>query len=121
MLGACGESGGEVGAGGSPWGDGGGAWLRLGILVTLGGMWIESTVFSYYCCGVKKPAEWGKVTVPKFKSHLREYSEVEGSFGGSFGLNIGLTIFPGLVSPKKGVFRINNLIPIICTIILVIL
>jgi hypothetical protein len=39
---------------------------------------------------------------------------------GLLGLNIQLTIFSGLVSPKKGVFRINNLIPIICIIILVI-
>jgi hypothetical protein len=58
----------------------------------------------------------GKVTVLKF----REYSEVEGSFGGLFGLNFRLIIFSGLISPKKGGFRTNDLIPIICTIILVI-
>jgi hypothetical protein len=45
MLGGCGESGGEVGAGGFPWGDGGGAWLGLGIFVAFGGMRIESVVF----------------------------------------------------------------------------
>jgi hypothetical protein len=55
-------------------------------------------------------------SLPKF----REYSEVEGSFGGLFGLKFWLIIFSGLVSPKKGIFRINDLVPIICTIILVI-
>jgi hypothetical protein len=40
------RGGGKGGAGGFPWGDGGGAWLRLGILVAFGGMWVESVVFS---------------------------------------------------------------------------
>jgi hypothetical protein len=53
MLGGCGERGGEVGAGESPWGDGGGAWLGLGILVAFDGMQIESVVFSYRYRGVK--------------------------------------------------------------------
>jgi hypothetical protein len=56
----------------------------------------------------------------KFKSRILEYSEAEGSFGGLCGLNIRLIIFSGLTSPKKGVFRIHDLISIICTIILVI-
>jgi hypothetical protein len=40
---------------------------------------------------------------------------------GLFGLDIRLIIFSGFVRPKKAIFRINNLIPIICTIVLVIL
>jgi hypothetical protein len=48
------------------------------------------------------------------------YSEDEGSFGGLLGLNIRLIIFSGLISPKKGVFRIHDLMSIICIIILVI-
>jgi hypothetical protein len=65
---------------------------------------------------------WGKVTVLKFRSHFREYSEVEGSFDGLFGLDIRLIIFSGFVRLKKKVFfRIHNLIPIMCTIVLVIL
>jgi hypothetical protein len=35
-----------------------------------------------------------------------EYSEGEGSFGDLIRLNIRLIIFSGLISPKKGVFRI---------------
>jgi hypothetical protein len=42
------------------------------------------------------------------------------SFGGLFGLKIRLTIFSGLVSPKKGVFRVDDLVSIKCIIILVI-
>jgi hypothetical protein len=49
-----------------------------------------------------------------------EYSEVERSFGGLFGLSIRLIIFSGLIRPKKGVFRIHDLMSIICIIILVI-
>jgi hypothetical protein len=52
MLGGCGESGGGVGAGRFPWGDGGGAWLRLGILVAFGGMQVESVVFSTVTAGL---------------------------------------------------------------------
>jgi hypothetical protein len=48
-----------------------------------------------------------------------EYSADEGSFGGSFGLNIRLIIFSGLIVPKRGVFQISDLISIICTIMLV--
>jgi hypothetical protein len=54
-----------------------------------------------------------------FKSHFWEYSEDEGPFRGLFGLNIRLIIFLGFISPKKGVFRIHDLISIICIIILV--
>jgi hypothetical protein len=49
-----------------------------------------------------------------------EYSEDEWSFGGLFGLNIQLIIFSGLVSPKKGIFRVDDLVSINCIIILVI-
>jgi hypothetical protein len=49
-----------------------------------------------------------------------EYAEDERSFGGLFGLNIRLIIFSGLVSPKKGIFRVDDLVSIICIIILVI-
>jgi hypothetical protein len=93
MLGGCKEMGGEVGAGESPRGDGGGTWLRLGILVAFGGMRVESTVFSYCYRGVKKPAGWGKVTVLKFRSHFREYSESEGSLDGMFGLKYSINHF----------------------------
>jgi hypothetical protein len=53
MLGSCGERGVEVRAEVSPWGEGGGAWLGLGILVAFDGMQIESVVFSYRYRGVK--------------------------------------------------------------------
>jgi hypothetical protein len=52
MLGGCGGKGGEVGAGGSPWGDGGGARLGFGILVAFGGIRIESVVFSTVIAGL---------------------------------------------------------------------
>jgi hypothetical protein len=45
-----------------------------------------------------------------------EYSADEGSFGGLFGLHIRLIIFSGLIVLKRGVFRILDLISIICTI-----
>jgi hypothetical protein len=46
--------------------------------------------------------------------------EDEGSFGGLFGLNIRLIIFSGPISSEKEVFRIHDLISIICIITLVI-
>jgi hypothetical protein len=55
----------------------------------------------------------------KWKSRFWEYSEDEGSFGGLFGLNIRLIIFSGVIGLKRGVFRILDLTPIICTIMLV--
>jgi hypothetical protein len=79
--------------------------------VALGKMQIGSTVFLTVAAGlnIQRGGE-------KFKSRFWEYYEAEGSFGGLFGLNIRLIIFLALTSPKKGVFRIHDLISIICTI-----
>jgi hypothetical protein len=52
MLGGCGERGREVGGAGFLWRGGGGVWLCLGILVVLGKMQIESTVFSTVVAGL---------------------------------------------------------------------
>jgi hypothetical protein len=54
------------------------------------------------------------------KSRFWKYSEDEGSFGGLFRLNIRLIIFLGLIGLKREVFRIYDLVSIICIIILVI-
>jgi hypothetical protein len=69
---------------------------------------LKAWFFPTVIAGLNNQRGGEKVTVLKFKSHLREYSESKGSFGGLFGLNIRLIIFSGLVGLKKGVFRINN-------------
>jgi hypothetical protein len=61
MLGGCGERGGEVGAGGFLWGDGGGAWSRLGILVALGKMQIGSTVYLTVAAGLNNQRDGEKL------------------------------------------------------------
>jgi hypothetical protein len=86
--------GGMVAALGSDWGF---RWL----LAECG---LKAWFFPIIIAGLNNQRGGEKVTVLKFKSHLREYSEFEGSFGGLFGLNIRLIIFSGLVGLKKGVF-----------------
>jgi hypothetical protein len=89
---------------------------RLALIGDFGGFW-QNADWKHSFLSLL-PQEYSEVqeSLPKFQ----EYSEVEGSFGGLFGLNFRLIIFSVLVSLKKGGFRINDLILIICTIILVI-
>jgi hypothetical protein len=98
-------------------GDGGGAWLWLGIFVDLGknADWKHS--FLTVVAGLNNQRGGENLLFLKFKSCFWEYSESEGSFGGLFGLSIRLLIFSGLISTKKGGFRIHDLISIICIII----
>jgi hypothetical protein len=88
--------------------------------VVLGKMQIESTVFLTVAAGLNNQQGGEKLQFRSSRVIFWEYSEDEGSFGGLFGLNIRLIIFSGLISPKKEVFRIHDLISIICIIILVI-
>jgi hypothetical protein len=85
--------------------------------MALGKIQIGSTVFLTVAAGLNNQRGGENLMFLKFKSHFREYSESEGSFGGLFGLSIRLLIFSGLISPKKGGFRIHDLISIICFII----
>jgi hypothetical protein len=89
----------------------------LGILVALGKMQIESTVCLTVAAGLNNQRGGKKLLFQSSRVIFWEYSEDEGSFGALFGLNIRLIIFLGLISPKKGVFRIHDLISIICIII----
>jgi hypothetical protein len=92
----------------------------LGILAVLGKMQIESTVFSTVVVGLNNQRGGEKLLFRSSRVVFWEHSEDERSFGGLFGLNIRLVIFSGLISPKKGVSRVHDLISIICIIILVI-
>jgi hypothetical protein len=92
----------------------------LGILAVFGKMQIESTVFPTVVAGLNNQRGGEKLLFRSSRVVFWEYYEDEGSFGGLFGLNTRLIIFSGLISPKKGVFRVHDLISIICIIILVI-
>jgi hypothetical protein len=83
-------------------GDGGGAWSRLGILAVLGKMQTKSTVFfPTVVAGLNNQRGGEKLLLRSSRVIFREYSEDEGSFGGSFRLNIRLIIFQGSLARKK--------------------
>jgi hypothetical protein len=68
-------------------------------------MQIESTAFSTVVAGSNNQRGGGKLLFRSSRVVFGECSEDEGSFGGSFRLDIRLIIFSGLISPKKRVFE----------------
>jgi hypothetical protein len=119
MLRGCGERGGEVGAGGFLW-DGGTFGSDWGFWRFLAKCRLKAQFFPTVVAGLNNQLGGEKLLFQSSRVIFWEYSEDERSFGGLFGLNIRLIIFSGLISPKKGVFQVHDLISIICIIVLVI-
>jgi hypothetical protein len=81
---------------------------------------LKAQFFSTVVVGLNNKRGGEKLLFQSSRVVFWGYSEDERSFGGLFGLKIRLVIFSGLVSPKKGGFRVDSLVSIICIITLVI-
>jgi hypothetical protein len=104
MLGGCRERGGEVGAGGSLWGMAAALGPDWGFWRFLAKCRLKAQSFLTVVAGLNNQRGGEKLLFRSSRVVFWEYSKVERSFGGLFGLNIRLLIFSGLISPEKGGF-----------------